>query len=155
MIEDFKNLFRHMLYKHCNILVNDLSEVIDEVSTFIHEKVEPYIKESGDRLVVHGIELIYDDNKIIWKLFDGDFTNVLLVDFSNIDYIFEDKGEYILKIKQKYEHYPKEFYNKSFFAFMDALADLVYSSEFIEEELNVFDLCILHNNGENNIIYEV
>ena len=155
MIEELKNVLRFKLHQNCHILVNDLSEVIDEVSTFVKNKVEPHLKESNERIVSSGVELLYENDKLVWKLFDNDFTNVLTLDIFNVEHIFKGKEEYMIEIKQKYEHYPKEFYGKSLVCFMEALASIVYGDELIEEEINVFDICLMGNNGKNNIIYEI
>ena len=46
-MEEIKDLFRAIIYKECNILINDLSDVITEVELFTYKKCQVDIELEG------------------------------------------------------------------------------------------------------------
>ena len=69
MINDIKEYFRYRLYNNCNILVNNLNDVISEVSMFLDNKVYKFLEDNDDckGIFVYGILIELKDNKIVEK----------------------------------------------------------------------------------------
>lgn len=155
MLNNIKEYFRYRLYKNSRILVNDLSDVFGETQLLIDKQIIPYLKNYGGRIIISNIELSFDE-KLKWNIIENGEINTQEtkhVNFDNIkEFITED---YINIIKEKYVNYPKELYGKSLLSFMETINHFVYNIEKIDKEYNVFDICMISNNGENNIVYEV
>ena len=75
MINDIKEYYRYRLYENCRILVNNLKEPIDEVCMFLDKKVYPFIKDNNMRIVVEGIEIMFEDEKFIWRIVEENEIN--------------------------------------------------------------------------------
>ena len=156
MINDIKEYFRFKLYEECRILVNDLKDVIDETKMFLDNKIYPYLKENNGRIDIYNIKLTYENEKIVWRIIESNEINdveTLNIDYFNIKDFIDD--EYIKEIKELKENYPKELCGYSLLAFMQTMNYFVYSSNLINDIINVFDICMLSDNGNNNVIYEV
>ena len=155
MINDVKEYFRYRIYENSRILVNDLIEVFEEIHMFIDNQITPYLKEHGGRIIIHDIELSFDE-KLKWNIIESGEINTektKYIDFNNInEFITED---YINKVKERYMIYPKDLCGKVLLSFMETLNHFIYNDEKIDGEHNISDLCILSSNGNNNIVYEV
>jgi hypothetical protein len=146
-----------MLYKNCRILVNDLTEVTKELSMFLEKKVYKFIAtdEKYIGIIIDDIIIKYDED-IEWRIKESNEIieeNIFKLDLYNIEEIFDGKDEYIKEIKEELVTFPKELYGKSFISFIQTLSKFIYSDELINEEIDIFGLCKLSNNGKNNIIY--
>ena len=69
--------------------------------------------------------------------------------------ILKDKEDYINEIKNSMNDFPKELFGLSFISFMQTISHFIYSDELIDDIINVFDICMISNNGNNNVVYEV
>jgi hypothetical protein len=156
MINEIKNVYRFKLYEECRILVNDLTDVITELKTFIDKKFYPFVKEEGKRVVVSNIEISFENNKFVWRLFDRNDLdeNVIKLNRYDIEDKFPGKDEYFIEIRQTLENYPKAFYCYSFICFIDTIEHVLKGEE-LKETYEVFDICKIEFNGENNIVYEI
>jgi hypothetical protein len=155
MINDFKEYFRYRIYDNCRILVNNLDDVIHEVKTFVEKVIYPNISETN-RIVIEGISLMNENNKITWNLVEpNEITNIstIRLDKDNILEIF-DKETYAKDFDMN-EGYPKVLYGLSFISFMETIAYFMIQDNLINEATNIFDICILSSNGVNNIVYEL
>ena len=157
MINDIKEYFRYRLYNNCNILVNNLNDVISEVSMFLDNKVYKFLEDNDDckGIFVYGILIELKDNKISWRILEKGETipgMILELTKENILDIFKD-DEYTNKLKEIFEIYPKELYGLSFISFMETMEYFLMSDDLIEEEIDVFSICKLYSNTINNIIY--
>lgn len=157
MINDIKEYFRFNLYNDNRVLVNSLTDVIDEVSLFLNKKIYPYLKEHDERILINDIELVCEDEKIVWRITEQNEINdkpTLVIDKYNIKDIFIDV-EYIKEIKETKTDYPKELCGFSLLSFMKTISYFIYNDNPVEDCLNVFDICVLSYNGINNIVYEM
>ena len=157
MINDIKEYFRFNLYNDNRVLVNSLTDVIDEVSLFLDKKIYPYLKEHDERILINDIELVCEDEKIVWRITEQNEINdkpTLIIDKYNIKDIFIDV-EYIKEIKETKTDYPKELCGFSLLSFMKTISYFIYNNNPVEDCLNVFDICVLSYNGTNNIVYEM
>jgi hypothetical protein len=157
MINDIKEYFRYRLYNNCNILVNNLNDVISEVSMFLDKKVYKFLEDIDDckGIIVCGILIELKDNEISWRILEKGETipgMILELTKENILDIFKD-DEHVNKLKETFENYPKELYGLSFISFMETMEYFLMLDDLIEEEINVFDICKLYSNTINNIIY--
>ena len=157
MINDIKEYFRFNLYNDNRVLVNSLTDVIDEVSLFLDKKIYPYLKEHDERIIINDIELVCEDEKIVWRITEQNEINdkpTLIIDKYNIKDMFIDV-EYIKEIKETKTDYPKELCGFSLLSFMKTISYFIYNNNPVEDCLNVFDICVLSYNGTNNIVYEM
>ena len=157
MINDIKEYYRYRLYENCRILVNNLKEPIDEVCMFLDKKVYPFIKDNGMRIIVEGIEIMFEDEKFIWRIVEENEINDIptkKLDAYNIIETFDNKDEYLKEVKETLETFPKELYGLSFISFMETISHFVFNEELIPDIINVFDICMVANNGVNNVVYE-
>ena len=156
MLEEIKNVYRFKLYEECRILVNDLTDVIKELKMFVEKKFYPFVKEEEKRIVISNIEITFENDKFVWRLFDRNDIdeNVLRIDRFNIRDIFPGIDEYIIEVRQTLEKYPKELYCYSFICFIDTIEHILKGEE-LKETYSVFDICKVEFNGEINIVYEI
>lgn len=160
MLNDIKEYYRYRLYENCRILVNNLKEPLDEICMFLNNKIYPFIKDNDDykRIVVEGIEILYEDEKFVWRIVESNEINdtpTKKLDVYNILDLFDDKDDYIQEVRKSLETFPKELYGLSFISFMETISHFVFNDELIDDIINVFDICMLSNNGTNNVVYEV
>ena len=160
MLNDIKEYYRYRLYENCRILVNNLKEPLDEICMFLNNKIYPFIKDNDDykRIVVEGIEILYEDEKFVWRIVESNELNDIptkKLDVYNILDLFDDKDDYIQEVRKSLETFPKELYGLSFISFMETISHFVFNDELIDDIINVFDICMLSNNGTNNVVYEV
>lgn len=158
-MDKFKNLYRGILYRECRILANDLDDIFKEIKLFVDEKVIPYLKsnENCDRLIFDGIELVKDEDKCSWSIYSkNDLSNQITteVTLDDINLIFKGNTEFLKHIKDDHEiiNFPKELYGKAFMILAMTVTELLNKSE-LHEEMNLFDIFTISNNGNNNIIY--
>ena len=157
MINDIKEYFRFKLYENSRVLVNNLNAVIEELQIFLDKKIYPFVKENEERLVINDIEIGYENEKIIWRIVDkNEITDstILQLDKYNIKEIFID-DDYVKEIKELKVDYPKVLCGFSLLSFTETLRYFIYRDELIEDVVNVFDICIVSNNGNNNVVYEL
>ena len=157
MINDIKEYFRFKLYENSRILVNNLNDVIEELQIFLDKKIYPFVKENEERLVINDIEIGYEDEKIIWRIIDKneiDDRIILQLDRYNIKETFID-DEYVKEIKELKVDYPKDLCGFSLLSFTETLRYFIYRDELIEDIINIFDICMVSNNGNNNVVYEL
>ena len=161
-MENIIDLFRYKIFIRCNILVNDMSEVIKESTKFAYEKVFPYLMETEgcDKLVFDGIEFRVEDKKIKCSQYvKDDIYEVVTtkIKIEEINEFFQGKDEFLKELQEKegFVEFPKDLYGKAFMCLSEVLTELIYQEDLIMEVYNVFDICMLTNNGRNNVIYEV
>ena len=161
-MENIIDLFRYKIFIRCNILVNDMSEVIKESTKFAYEKVFPYLMETEgcDKLVFDGIEFRVEDKKIKCSQYvKDDIYEVVTtkIKIEEINEFFQGKDEFLKELQEKegFVEFPKDLYGKAFMCLAEVLTELIYQEDLITEVYNVFDICMLTNNGRNNVIYEV
>ena len=158
MLNDINEYYRYRLYENCRILVNNLKEPLNEICMFLEKKLYPFIKDNGIRIVVEGIEITYEDERYIWRIVEENeinYTSTKKLDIYNILDLFDDKDEYVNEVKENLETFPKELYGLSFISFMETISHFVFNDELIPDIINVFDICMISNNGSNNVVYEV
>lgn len=161
-MENIIDLFRYKIFVRCNILVNDMSEVIKESTKFAYEKVFPYLMETEgcDKLVFDGIEFRVEDKKIKCSQYvKDDIYEVVTtkIKIEEINEFFQGKDDFLKELQEKegFVEFPKDLYGKAFMCLAEVLTELIYQEDLITEVYNVFDICMLTNNGRNNVIYEV
>jgi hypothetical protein len=157
MINDIKEYFRFKLYENSRVLVNNLNDVIEELKLFLDKKIYPYVTNNEERIVISDIEITYENEKVVWRIVEKDEINIqstLKLDIYNIKETFIDI-EYIKEIKELKEDYPKDLCGFSLISFMDTISYFVYSNELIGEPIDVFNICMLSDNGNNNVVYEM
>lgn len=160
-MENIIELFRYKIFTRCNILVNDMNDVIKEVNKFAYEKVFPYVLETEgcDKLVFDNIEIRVEDKKIKCSQYVKDDIYEVVTTKINIDEInefFKGKDEFLKEIQDNgFNEFPKDLYGKAFICLTEVLSDILFREELIEEHLNIFDIFVLSNNGKCNVIYEI
>lgn len=155
MINDIKEYFRFKLYDNSRVLVNNLKDVIEEVQLFLDKKIYPYLQENDCRIVISNIELLNEDDKIIWRIIEKDEINnkeTKELDIYNISEFIDN--DYIKEIKELYEDYPKDLCGSSLISFIETIYYFIIKEEFITT-MDVFGICMLSNNGNNNVVYEM
>ena len=155
MINDIKEYFRFRLYDNSRVLVNNLKDVIEEVQLFLDKKIYPYLKENDCRIVVSGIELLFENERMVWRIVEnGEINNKETkdVDIYNIKEFVD--VEYIKEVKEKFEDYPKDLCGTSLISFIETIAYFIFKDDFITT-MDVFGICMISNNGNNNVVYEV
>lgn len=155
MINDIKEYFRFRLYDNSRVLVNNLKDVIEEVQLFLDKKIYPYLQENDCRIVISNIELLNEDGKIIWRIIEKDEINnkeTRELDIYNISEFIDN--DYIKEIKELYEDYPKDLCGSSLISFIETIYYFIIKEEFITT-MDVFGICMLSNNGNNNVVYEM
>lgn len=160
MINNIKDYYRFKLYENCRILVNNLNDPIKEVSMFLDKIIYPFIinNEDYERIVVDNIEISYENEKIVWRIVENNELNIKItkeLNVFNIIDLLKDKEDYINEIKNSMNDFPKELFGLSFISFMQTISHFIYSDELIDDIINVFDICMISNNGNNNVVYEV
>ena len=154
MINNIKEYFRFRLYEDSRILVNNMKDVISEVQIFLDKKIYPLANEQ--RVIIEEIELMREGDKIVWRIVEKDEINnipTLYIDANSIVELLD--ADYVKEIKEKLNDYPKELCGFSLLAFMETINHFVYSEEKVDDIYNVFDICMLANNGNNNVVYEL
>lgn len=157
MINDIKEYFRFKLYENSRVLVNNLNDVIEELKIFLDKKIYPYVTNNEERILISDIEITYENEKVVWRIVEKDEINnqsTLKLDMYNIKETFIDV-DYIKEIKELKEDYPKDLCGFSLISFMDTISYFVYSNELIGEPIDVFNICMLSDNGNNNVVYEL
>ena len=155
MINDIKEYFRFKLYDNSRVLVNNLKDVIEEVQLFLDKKIYPYLQENDCRIVISNIELLNENGKIIWRIIEKDEINnkeTKELDIYNISEFIDN--DYIKEIKELYEDYPKDLCGSSLISFIETIYYFIVKEEFITT-MDVFGICMLSNNGNNNVVYEM
>ena len=158
-MDKFKNLYRGILYRECRILANDLDDIFKEIKLFVDKKVSPYLNsnENCDRLIFDGIELVKEEDKCSWSIYSkNDLSNQISTEITldDINLIFKGNTEFLKHIKDDHGiiNFPKELYGKAFMILAMTVTELLNKSE-LHEEMNLFDIFTISNNGNNNIIY--
>ena len=160
-MENIIELFRYKIFTRCNILVNDMNDVIKEVNKFAYEKVFPYVLETEgcDKLVFDNIEIRVEDKKIKCSQYVKDDIYEVVTTKINIDEInefFKGKEEFLKELQDNgFNEFPKDLYGKAFICLTEVLSDILFREELIEEHFNIFDIFVLSNNGKCNVIYEI
>jgi hypothetical protein len=157
MINDIKEYFRFKLYENSRVLVNNLNDVIEELIMFLDKRIYPYVINNEGRILISDIEITCEDEKVVWRIVEKDEINnqsTLKLDMYNIKETFIDV-DYIKEIKELKEDYPKDLCGFSLISFMDTISYFVYSNELIGEPIDVFGICMLSDNGNNNVVYEM
>ena len=155
MINDIKEYFRYRLYDNSRVLVNNLNDVIEELHLFLEKRIYPYLQERDCRIVISDIELLYENERNVWRIIEHNEINdkeTVKLDIYNIKEFID--AEYIKDVKELYEDYPKDLCGFSLISFMETISHFVYRDDFITT-MSVFDICMLSNNGNNNVVYEV
>lgn len=157
MINEIKEYFRYRLYDNSRILVNDLKDVIEEVQSLLENKVYTFLKDVDERIIIEDIEIVYENEKIVWRIVDANELNGKPTIYLNTEEL-KDKfisNEYMVEFKEKKNDYPKELFGVSFISFMETLNHFIYKDDLIGKPINVFNICMISDNGKNNIVYEL
>ena len=157
MINDVKEYFRYRLYNNSRILVNNLKDVIEEIQSFLDKKIYSFVKDNDERIVINDIEIAYENEKVVWRIVEKNEINdkpTLNVDSYNIQELFIDNS-YIKEIKESKEDYPKDLCGFSLLSFMETLSYFIYRDELVGDTINIFDICMISDNGINNVVYEL
>lgn len=157
-MEEFIDLYRYNIYTRCKIMVNDFTDVVKEIRLFIDEKVKPYMKEKElNKLIFDGIELRREDVNFIWSIYDKNELKepgAKEITMDNINNKFKGKKEFLKSLDEEHgiKMFPKELYGKAFMVLAETISEMA-SNEHLYEEINIFEIFKLGNNGVNNIIY--
>lgn len=161
-MENIIDLFRYKIFIRCNILVNNMSDVIKEVTKFAHEKVFTYVLETEgcDKLVFDGIEVRVENKNIkLSQYVKDDIYEVVTtkIKLENVNDFFQGGDDFLKELQEKegMVDFPKELYGKAFMCLAETITEFLYQEDIIEDCYNIFDICMLTNNGKNNIIYEI
>lgn len=160
MINNIKDYYRFKLYENCRILVNNLKDPIEEISMFLDKILYPFIlnNEEYERVVIDNIEITYENEKFVWRIVENNELNIKStkeLNLYNITDLIDSKEDYLSEVKKLMNDFPKELFGLSFISFMQTISHFVYNDELIDDVINVFDICMLSNNGHNNVVYEV
>lgn len=160
MINNIKDYYRFKLYENCRILVNNLKDPIEEISMFLDKILYPFIlnNEEYERVIVENIEITYENEKFVWRIVENNELNIKStkeLNLYNIGDLIDGKEDYLNEVKKLMNDFPKELFGLSFISFMQTISHFVYNDELIDDVINVFDICMLSNNGHNNVVYEV
>lgn len=160
MLNNIKDYYRFKLYENCRILVNNLKDPIEEISMFLDKILYPFIlnNEEYERVVVDNIEITYENEKFVWRIVENNELNIKStkeLNLYNVTDLIDSKEEYLSEVKKLMNDFPKELFGLSFISFMQTISHFVYNDELIDDVINVFDICMLSNNGHNNVVYEV
>lgn len=160
MINNIKDYYRFKLYENCRILVNNLKDPIEEISMFLDKILYPFIlnNEEYERVVVENIEITYENEKFVWRIVENNELNTKStkeLNLYNIGDLIDGKEDYLNEVKKLMNDFPKELFGLSFISFMQTISHFVYNDELIDDVINVFDICMLSDNGHNNVVYEV
>lgn len=160
MLNNIKDYYRFKLYENCRILVNNLKDPIEEISMFLDKILYPFIlnNEEYERVVVDNIEITYENEKFVWRIVENNELNIKStkeLNLYNVTDLIDSKEDYLSEVKKLMNDFPKELFGLSFISFMQTISHFVYNDELIDDVINVFDICMLSNNGHNNVVYEV
>lgn len=163
--KEFEMKFRKKIYERCSILINDMEPVIKEVRLFIDKILSSPLM--GDDRYTYRISNIIDYSILVqderieekdWRicLNDNVVGTLILIDFENIEKVFKKKQKKeLLRILEEEEEiigFPEELLGKAFICFVETAGDIL-KGEAINDDEPVFDIFIMSNNGENNIVY--
>ena len=77
-MEEIINLLRFKIYNECNVLVIDLSQVIEEIKSFINEKIYGYYDENEfDKMIFGSVELYKEIDKFKWQYHNKEIISIL------------------------------------------------------------------------------
>lgn len=160
MLNDIKDYYRFKLYENCRILVNNLKDPIEEISMFLDKILYPFIlnNEEYERVVVDNIEITYENEKFVWRIVENNELNIKStkeLNLYNVTDLFDGKEDYLNEVKKLMNDFPKELFGLSFITFMQTISHFIYNDKLIDDVINVFDICMISNNGHNNVVYEV
>lgn len=160
MLNDIKDYYRFKLYENCRILVNNLKDPIEEISMFLDKILYPFIlnNEEYERVVVDNIEITYENEKFVWRIVENNELNIKStkeLNLYNVTDLIDNKEEYLNEVKKIMNDFPKELFGLSFISFMQTISHFIYNDKLIDDVINVFDICMISNNGHNNVVYEV
>lgn len=160
MLNDIKDYYRFKLYENCRILVNNLKDPIEEISMFLDKILYPFIlnNEEYERVVVENIEITYENEKFVWRIVENNELNIKStkeLNLYNIGDLIDGKEDYLNEVKKLMNDFPKELFGLSFISFMQTISHFIYNDKLIDDVINVFDICMISNNGHNNVVYEV
>lgn len=160
MLNDIKDYYRFKLYENCRILVNNLKDPIEEISMFLDKVLYPFIlnNEEYERVVVDNIEITYENERFVWRIVENNELNIKStkeLNLYNVTDLFDGKEDYLNEVKKLMNDFPKELSGLSFISFMQTISHFVYNDKLIDDVINVFDICMISNNGHNNVVYEV
>lgn len=156
-MEEFIDLYRYKIYDRCNIMANDLSDIIKEVKLFIDDKIIPYLNEDEyEKLVFDGIELRKNEDGFIWSIHDKNEMidlNSKHILFNEINNLFKGDKEFLKSLEENHqiENFPKELYGKAFMVFAETVSEIINSDD-LYTDVDLFGIFKLDNNGINNII---
>lgn len=160
MLNDIKDYYRFKLYENCRILVNNLKDPIEEISMFLDKILYPFIlnNEEYERVVVDNIEITYENERFVWRIVENNELNIKStkeLNLYNVTDLFDGKEDYLSEVKKLMNDFPKELFGLSFISFMQTISHFIYNDKLIDDVINVFDICMISNNGHNNVVYEV
>lgn len=160
--KDFIDLFRSKIYQRCKILVNDMRPVVTQVKLFVDNIL--LSPEKGDGSYTYRISNIVDlivdieNNKLKnheWLLCTNqDVNNTLITfDIDNVNTVFSGNKKEFKKLMEdsSIENYPKELFGKGLVCLIECVEDILNGEE-IKEDVEIFELFKIGNNGENNVI---
>lgn len=153
--------FRCKIFERCKVLVNDISPVIKELELFIKNIL--LSPSTGDSKIIYRINSIelYKETKndmikeFKWELNTNQDSEAEIIELTldNIQELFEEKKKDFMKTLQDEEiDFPLVLFGKVFICFADTISDYLNKDNLIEKQ-DVYNILVLDNNGENNIIY--
>ena len=152
-MEEIINLLRFKIYNECNVLVIDLSQVIEEIKSFINEKIYGYYDENEfDKMIFGSVELYKEIDKFKWQYHNKEIiseTNDIEIRLNEINDLFKGKDEFY--DNHGLLNFPKTLYGNAFMCLMLVISDILESSK-LWDETDIFEIFKLHNNGEFNYI---
>lgn len=157
-MEEFIDLYRYNVYNRCRILVNEFTDVAKEIRLFVDLKVKPYMTEKElTKVIFDGIELRKEDDNFVWSIHDKNELKESGAKEFTLDEInskFKGKKEFLKSLEEEYgiDMFPKDLYGKALVVLAETVTDFI-NKETLFEEMDIFELFKLGNNGENNIIY--
>lgn len=158
MKEEFMDLYRYRIFEKCKIMVNDLTDVFKEIDLFIEKRVKLYLRDKGySKLIFDGIELRVEDEQFVWSVHDKDELidpNAKEITIEEVNKKFKAGKEFLKYIDEEEGIilFPKELYGKALMILAETTSEFI-QREVLIEEMDIFGIFKIGNNGENNIIY--
>lgn len=160
--KEFTESLRAKIYEKCKILINDMTPVVTQVKMFVENIL--LSPEKGDGSYTYRISnsvdllVVIDNGKLKsheWILCTNQKVDNTMINFDidNVNAVFSTCKKTFKKLMMdsSIENYPKELFGKAFVCFIDCVSDVLKGDD-IKEEIEIYELFKLGNNGENNVI---
>lgn len=162
--KEFELKFRAKIFERCSILINDMGPVIKEIKIFIDKILSSPLM--GDDRYTYRISNIIDYSILVqdeeikeydWRICLNDNVEgtLIFIDFENIEKVFKKKQKKELMgllEEENINDFPEDLLGKAFICFIETVDDIL-KGEPIQDEQSLFDIFIMSNNGDNNIVF--